>query len=382
MSLRYLTAGESHGKCLTAILEGIPAGLNLTAEEINLELARRQQGYGRGLRMQSIEKDRVEITSGLRHGQTIGSPITLVIFNQDWASRKGDNLPPLSCPRPGHADLAGLIKYRRDDIRDILERASARETAIRVALGAVGKKLLKEFGIKIFSFVDNIGGISISNQSRRGLWEKIEQLENSVLRCPDRVAEKKMVKLIDRAQAAGNTVGGTFQVVIKGVPIGLGSHISGEKRLSARLTFALMSIPAVKGVEIGEGFALAAKLGSQAQDRIVYLPKEGLRRLTNHAGGIEGGISDGEEIILRAVMKPIASLGKPLNTVDLRSRKVAPAEKVRADVCAVPAAGVVGEALAALEIANAFQEKFGADSLPELKENYQNYLKYIKKRFS
>lgn len=381
MTLRFLTAGESHGQWITAILEGIPAGLKISTEEINFELTRRQKGYGRGPRMQTIEKDKVEITSGLRYGQTIGSPLTLVIANKDWEGRKGQFLPLITRPRPGHADLAGLVKYRREDIRDILERASARETAARVAMGAVCKKLLNEFGMNIFSYVDSIGGIEIREKNRIVTLEKVKEIEDSPLRCPDKEIEKKMIELIDRAKAQGDTLGGTFFVVAEGLPIGLGSYIQGDKRLNARLSLALMTIPGIKGVEVGGGFDLAAKLGSEVQDQILYVPKKGIRRQTNNAGGIEGGISNGEDIVLRAAMKPIASLGKPLKSVDLRTKKAALAEKVRADICAVPAAGVVGESMVAYELASAFQEKFGGDSLEELKENYKNYLSYIKERF-
>ncbi len=399
---RYYTAGESHGKCLIAILEGVPAGLSLSAGEIDKELARRQGYAGRGKRMQKIEKDKVEILAGLHRGETIGSPVCLMIENKDWSI---DRQPVRTRPRPGHADLAGVLKYAREDIGDILERASARETAARVALGAVAKKLLQEFKIRIASFTAEIGGIGInedfSSFYSSGLslpksfqklsLEKILSLaEFSAVRTLDRKKEKLMLEKIELAEKKGDTLGGVFTVIIDGVPVGLGSYVQWDMRLDGCLAQGLMSIPGVKGVEIGAGFASSKKFGSEVHDAIFSDAKKGLQqaqtlslpkgfyRKTNNAGGLEGGITNGEKIILHAAMKPISSLKKPLPSVDIRTRKPTFAEIVRGDICVVPVAGVVGEAMAALEIAKAMKEKFAGDSLPEMKRNYAGYLRYLK----
>ena len=342
--LRYLTAGESHGPCLTAILEGMPAGLRINKTEINRELARRQSGYGRGERMQ-IEHDTVQITSGLRMGLTLGSPITMIIENKDWQNWK--NEPPITNPRPGHADLAGIMKYNHLDIRNILERSSARETAARVAVGAVAKRLLDKFGIEIISHVCEIGGVDES--------------------------EELMKEKIDQAKKNGDSLGGIFEVTVKGVPVGLGSHVHWDRKLDGRLAQCLMSIQGIKGVEIGLGFAASKKTGSEVHDEITY--DYNFRRKTNNAGGIEGGISNGEDIVIRGAMKPIPTLKNALNSVDIITKKPVKAKVERSDVCVVYAASVVGEAVAAFEIANAMCEKFGGDSIKEMKRNCNSYIR-------
>ncbi len=344
--LRYLTAGESHGPGLTAILEGMPAGLRINKTEINRELARRQSGYGRGERMQ-IEHDTVQVTSGLRTGLTLGSPITMIIKNKDWQNWK--NEPPITNPRPGHADLAGILKYNQQDIRNILERSSARETAARVAVGAIAKKLLNKFGIEIMSCICEIGGV-----------EKNEKL---------------MREKIDQARKNGDSLGGIFEITVKDVPVGLGSHVHWDRKLDGRLAQCLMSIQGIKGVEIGLGFAASKKPGSKVHDEIIY--DYNFRRKTNNAGGIEGGISNGEDIVIRGAMKPIPTIKKALNSVDIITKKTVKAKVERSDVCAVHAASVVGEAVAAFEIANAMCEKFGGDSIKEMKRNYNSYVRMI-----
>jgi len=390
--LRYYTAGESHGKCLIAILEGIPAGLKLSTEEINQELARRQGYAGRGERMQKIEKDEVEILAGIHKGETIGSPICLMIKNKDYSI---DRSPILTHPRPGHADLAGVLKYAREDITDILERASARETAARVALGAVAKKLLQEFKIKIISFTEEIGGVGIEVEWRSFQKIDIKKLsslsESSPVRTIDKKIEKLMLEKIKEAGKKGDTLGGIFVVIVENVPVGLGSYTQWDLRLDGRLAQALMSIPGVKGVEIGAGFTLSKKFGSEVHDEIFYDVKKGLRRAqtlslpkgfyrgTNNAGGLEGGITNGERIILRAVMKPISSLKKPLHSVDIKTKKATFAEVIRGDICVVPVAGIVAEAMVALEIGKAFKEKFAGDSLKEMKRNYLGYMDSLRR---
>ena len=346
--LRYLTAGESHGECLIAVLEGMVAGLDIDKKFIDAELERRQQGFGRGARMK-IEKDQARILSGLRKGRTIGSPIPMMIKNKDFSI---DKLPAIACPRPGHADLAGAIKYDSSDIRDILERSSARETAARVSVGAVCKTFLKEFGISVSSKVTMIGGVS---------------------RDMDMMKQR-----ISSAASQSDTLGGVFEVVAKGVPYGLGSFAQADRRLNARLAAALMSIQAIKGVEIGLGFEYAKKFGSEVHDAIYYEKSKGFFRRTNNAGGIEGGMSNGQPIVARCAMKPIATLLKPLDSVNIKTKKSAKATVERSDVCAVFSAGVVGEAATAFEIANAMVEKFGGDSLIEAKRNFDGYLKQVK----
>ena len=387
--LRYLTAGESHGRGLIAILDGIPAGLSLLDEDINQELFRRQQGYGRGERMK-IEKDQVKILSGVRRGETLGSPIALWIRNRDWENWKKimNSKPPserkttdfLIAPRPGHADLVGVIKYAREDIRDVLERASARETAIRVAIGAVCRKLLKEFKIKIYSRVIQIGPIR-DNSHPGEIIRHYKKIEKSSLRCSGEEAEKKMVLLIDQAKEQGDTLGGVFEVLVTGLPLGLGSYVQWDLKLDANLTRALMSIQAIIGVEIGSGFSLIGKWGSQAQDEIFYdNSRQSFYRRTNHAGGIEGGMTNGEPVIMRAAMKPLSTLRKPLSSIDIRKKTQVRAGRERSDVCAVPAASVIGEAVVAFEIAKVMEDKFAGDSLAEMKRNYLSYSQYLRER--
>lgn len=344
--LRYLTAGESHGKALLAILEGLPSGLKVQREKIDAELARRQSGYGRGPRMQ-IEKDKVEIISGLHKGSTIGSPVGMFIQNKDFSI---DTQAAIPNPRPGHADLAGLLKYGFDNARPVLERASARETATRVAVGAVCKILLAEFDITINSEVLAIGG---------------------------KTAKEQMRKAIDEAIQKKDSLGGVFQVVISGVPAGLGSYAQPDRRLNARLGCAIMSIPGIKAIEFGLGIECAKRLGSQVHDAIYFSQERGYYRKTNNAGGIEGGISNGEDIVIHGHMKPIATLSNPLPSVDIKSKKPVRASIQRADICAVEAAGVVAEALAAFEIASALLEKFGGDCLKDIQQAYSVYLKRI-----
>ncbi len=364
--LRYLTAGESHGRGLLAIMDGLPAGLKIDEEFINSELKARQAGYGRGGRMK-IESDRVEIWGGVRSGVSIGSPLGVLIRNNDF---KIEELPPVTAPRPGHADLAGAQKYGHRDIRNVLERASARETAARVALGAVTQLLLREFGIRVESWIETLGDIMIGEVGEE---EIRKNLKVSLLNCPDPAAEKKMIERIDRARDDGDSLGGIFRVEAGGLPPGLGSYSQGDTRLDGRLAAALMGIPAIKGVEIGSGFNLAGLPGSLVHDEIIAA-EDVLSRSTNRAGGIEGGVSNGEKIIIRAAMKPIPTLGKPLKTVDLNTGEPVDAARERADLCALPAASVVGRAMTALELARAFLEKFGGDSMVEIGRNYRAYL--------
>jgi len=372
--LRYLTAGESHGKCLVGILEGMPAGLKVNKREIDEELARRQKGYGRGARMK-IEKDNTRILCGLRKGKTIGSPIALLIENKDC---KIDSLPPLVCPRPGHADLPGALKYNTKDIRDVLERASARETAMRVAIGALCRTLLEQFKIEVISQVTSIGRVCAYTQ---GL--SFNQIRSRVAKsrtsCADKVAEARMIKEIDKVRKEGDSLGGTFEVIAAGLPAGLGSCAHWERRLDARVAALLMSIPAIKGVEVGAGFIGACLRGSELHDAIFYASRKGFFRKTNHAGGLEGGITNGEPLVLRCAMKPISTLKRPLPSVNIRSKRAVRAAVERADVCAVPAAAVVGEAAVAFCLAESLLEKFAGDSLFETKRNHEGYLKQIKK---
>lgn len=396
--IRFLTAGESHGKCLSLIVEGVPAGLSLSTEDINRDLKRRQIGYGRGDRMK-IETDSAEITSGVRNGITLASPISVIIQNKDWENwkdimsveDKGDDVSERSFarPRPGHADFAGGIKYNQRDLRNILERASARETATRVAVGAVAKRILEEINIFVTSFVTQIGECSITDpwqlmedarrlqfNSKAEFLKFQEKIDNSPLRCPDPDMEKQMIEEIDSAKNSGDSIGGIFQVMAFNVPVGLGSHVHWDRRLDARIAYALMSIPAVKGVEFGLGFELAKRKGSKVHDEIFYDSNMGFYHKTNNAGGIEGGISNGETIVVRAVMKPIPTLRNPLRSVDLISKEPFMAFKERSDVCAVPSAGVVAEAMLAIELANAVIEKFGGDTMSEIKKAFNSYIEF------
>ena len=371
--LRYLTAGESHGKYLIAILEGMVAGLKIDIGLINRELSRRQAGYGRSPRMK-IESDKAEILSGIRRSETIGSPISLLIKNK---AESIDTLSYFTNPRPGHADLSGAIKYNRRDLRDILERASARETACRVAIGAITRQLLGKFKIEILSHVVNIAGIKADDEGR--CFDEIKKrCLRSKLNCVDKTAEKLMVNKIDKAARSGDTTGGIFKIIVKGVPVGLGSHISYDRRLESCLAKAIVSIPSVKGVEFGMGFKVAGKGGCKVHDEIFYERGKGFYRDSNNAGGIEGGMSNGEDIVLSAVVKPVSTLRSPLRSVDISSKKQTLGRFERADICVVPSAGVIGEAMLAFELARLMFEKFGGDSLEEMKRNYQGYIKQVK----
>ncbi len=375
---RFLTAGESHGPCLTAVIEGLPAGLPMDIAVVNNDLARRQQGYGRGGRMR-IEKDEAEVLSGLRFGCTIGSPLALTIRNRDWANWQERMSPSgpaagaaVTAPRPGHADLVGVQKYKHNDIRNILERASARETAARVAVGAVARQFLETLGITVAAHVVAIGGVTADRRAY-GVAEIANLAAASPVSCVDPVAGPRMVTAIDKAKAEGDTLGGIFEVVAGGMIPGLGSHVQWDRRLDAQLAGALMSIPAVKGVEIGEGFANADLPGSRAHDEIFYTSGRGYYRQTNRAGGVEGGISTGEDLVLRAVMKPIPTLMAPLASVDIATKEATRANTERSDVCAVPAAAVVGEAVVAIVLAGAVLAKFGGDHLDDLLAAVKHY---------
>lgn len=389
--VRFTTAGESHGPGLVVILEGIPAGLSLAHADIAAELGRRQGGHGRGER-QKIERDAGEIRSGVRLGETIGSPITVWIRNRDFENwRDAMSVEPLPdaddeelrrvfLPRPGHADLVGLIKYGRHDARDVLERSSARETAARVAAGAIAKRLLAEFGVAVESHVVRIGDVEA--RAPDPLPPAVNAVADaSSVRCLDTEAARAMVAAIDEAAAAGDTLGGVFEIAATGLPVGLGSYVSWERRLDGRLAAALMSIQAMKGVEIGAGFRAASARGSDSHDEIERDPSRistgGFRRRTNRAGGLEGGMTTGEPVVTRVAMKPLSTLMKPLDSVDLRTGEAAAAIRERSDVCAVPAASVVGEAMVALVLADALREKFGGDSLQEMRDSYDTYLRRI-----
>ena len=391
--LRFTTAGESHGPALVSILEGMVAGLPLVAGDIDHELQRRQQGYGRGRRMK-IESDRVELLSGVRAGATLGTPIAMLIQNLDWknwqeimdpAPRDGDPVRKrtVTRPRPGHADLAGMLKYDRDDARDILERASARETTARVAAGAVCRKLLGELGITLGSHVVHLGGVDAKRSADMPADLNLAA-DASPLRTLDAEAEGAMVERIDAAKAEGNTLGGIAEVICDGVPVGLGSHVSWDRKLDGRLAAAIMSIPAVKAVEIGLGVDCARRRGSEVHDEIDAddaRPRAGrVRRRTNRAGGMEGGISTGEQIVIRAAMKPISTLMRPLATIDMQSRQAASAQAERSDVTAVPAMGVIAEAMTAFVVAQALLEKFGGDSLAETRRNFDGYIASLGER--
>jgi chorismate synthase len=386
--LRFETAGESHGECLVATVTGLPAGVPVSIEFLNRQLWRRQQGYGRGGRMK-IETDQVRIVSGVRHSQTIGSPIAILIENKDWKNWTG-TLPveakdavdgkekPLHRPRPGHADLAGVLKYNFSEARHILERASARETAARVAVGALAKTFLQQFGVEILSHVVGVGPVRLA---RRAAWEEIVALnarDEILLACVDQETEQKMKEAVDHAYRTGDTVGGIFEVVAHGLPPGLGSHIAWDTRLDGRLAQAIVSIQAVKGVEIGLAEEGAAAYGSAVQDTIHYeRPKREFHRGSNRAGGLEGGITNGEDVVVRGMLKPISTLRRPLESVDLETREPALAAYERSDVAVIPAAGVIGEAMTALVVAEAFLAKFGGDSLGETRRNYEGYVAQV-----
>ncbi|MEA2081229.1 MAG: chorismate synthase, partial [Elusimicrobiota bacterium] len=384
--IEYKTAGESHGKGYNVVISGVPAGLELQSSDIDFHLARRQTGYGRGERMKTIEKDHVKMISGVRWGETIGSPVSFFIENKDWenwgtimsekAEDKADGFT-LTKPRPGHADLAGLIKYGREDLRDILERASARETAARVAAGSVCIKLLSEMGIRIHSFTKEIGGIR-SKAVRYNYDDVVRKTASSAVRCLDKQAEKEMIKAIDKAKDSGDTLGGVFTVVIWGFPPGFGSYDVWEHRLDGRFAKALMAVPAVKGVEIGRGFRMATLPGSKVHDPIFYDKEISFYRKTNNAGGVEGGVSNGMPVFIRAAIKPIPSLMHPLKSADIKTKENTHAQIVRSDVCVVPAAGVIGESVIAIETANAVIEKLGGDCMEDLLTNFKTYCERIK----
>ena len=391
MTFRFTTAGESHGRGLVGILEGIPAGLPVSAERINVELKRRMGGYGRGARMK-IESDQIEWLAGVRAGETLGSPIAMLVWNRDWehwqdvmaaeADAPGaERRRQVTRPRPGHADLAGSLKYDRRDARDILERASARETVARVACGAVCKILLEQFGVEVGSHVIELGGVraGVGAQHAAPLPARLNQASDaSPVRCLDPAAEKEMIARIDAAKAAGDTLGGVVEVIALGLPVGLGSHVSWDAKLDGRLAQALMSIPAVKGVELGLGFEAARRKGSEVHDEI--LP--GLSRASNRAGGTEGGMTTGEPLVARVAMKPISTLMSPLRTVDLKTGGPAQAQSERSDVTAVPAMGVIAEAMVSLVLAQALLEKFGGDALSETKRNFEGYVAQVRARAS
>jgi chorismate synthase len=409
VTLRFTTAGESHGKALVAIVEGLPAGLPVTAEWVDGELARRMQGYGRGARMK-IERDRIEWLSGLRAGETLGSPVAMLIPNRDWANWEDvmayeSSDPPgeirrrrVTRPRPGHADLAGVLKYDRIDGRDILERASARETTARVAAGALAKRLLAEFGVEIGSHIISLGGIRAVSETRDPAALPVplnQSSDRSEVRVLDAGVEAEIIRRIDAAKKAGDTLGGEAEVIARGVVVGLGSHVSWDRKLDGRLAGMLMSIPAVKGVEIGMGFEAARRPGSEVHDPIEAGPhglagqrgsgtdpRGGFRRTSNNAGGMEGGITTGEPVVVKVAMKPIATLMSPLPTVDLTSGQAAKAVSERSDVTAVPAMGVIAEAVVALVLADAMLEKFGGDSLSEMRRNYDGYVAALGSRWA
>ena len=406
MHLRFTTAGESHGKGFVAIVEGLPAGLPVSAEAVDRDLARRMQGYGRGARMK-IERDRIEWLSGLRAGETLGSPVAMLIANRDWANWEdvmAHEAPEpgelrrrrVSRPRPGHADLAGVLKYDRLDARDILERASARETAARVAAGALAKRLLEEFGVEVGSHVVSLGGVAVPRPADLPV-PLNEAADRSEVRVLDRSVEPEIVRRIDEARKAGDTLGGEVEVVARGVVVGLGSHVSWDRKLDGRLAGLLMSIPAVKAVEIGMGVEAARRPGSQVHDAIHAADERGsatggppyggdrrggFRRRSNNAGGLEGGITTGEPVVARVAMKPISTLMSPLPTVDLASGEPANAQSERSDVTAVPALGVIAEAMVALALADAMLEKFGGDALGEMRRNYQAYVASLGARWT
>ena len=397
--LRFLTAGESHGKGLVVILEGMPAGVRIDFDAVNEQLKRRQGGYGRGRRM-AIESDRAEVLSGVRAGETLGSPVSLLIRNKDWENWQqtmhaeieapqgtpGTVRPVVTRPRPGHADLAGAIKYDRTDIRDVLERASARETAARVAAGALARQLLGWFDVAIVSHVYRVNGIGLDSPLRVSFEAARDIGADSALHCADLEAEARMIAEIDRCREAGDTAGGAFEVIARGLPVGLGSYVQWDRKLDGRLAQAVMSIPAIKGVGIGVGPHAASVPGSQMHDEIVPAPGRtsppiGVTRPTNNAGGLEGGVTNGEDVRISGFMKPIATLMKPLRSIDLAGMNPAPAVIERSDVCAISAAAVVGEAVVSLVLADAFLEKFSGDSLAEIQRNYAGTTERLRARF-
>lgn len=386
--MHYVTAGESHGPTLTAIVSGVPSGLKISESQINSDLSRRQSGYGRGGR-QSIEHDRVEILSGLRFGKTLGSPIALHVQNQDW--KNWDKVMSLTgeaprdlvrevCPRPGHADLVGALKTDTDDCRNVLERASARETAARVAAAGIAREFLAELGVEVFSYVNRIGSVLFEETESMVAAADYKPLdiEMSELRCPDEETTEAMKQEIDKAREAGESLGGTFRVIATGLIPGIGDYAESKERLNSQLGAALFSIPAIKGVEFGLGFAAAALLGSQVHDPIIHSKKDGFSRSRNYAGGLEGGMTTGMPLIVTAAMKPIPTLLNPLATVNLDTLEVEEASKERSDVCAVPACAVVAESEVAFVLANAYLKKFGSDNMTDIKTSLKSYQQRLK----
>ena len=394
--IRYFTSGESHGPALSAIVDGVPAGLSITLKEINHQLTRRQQGYGRGGRMK-IETDQAEVLSGIRFGKTIGSPISLIIKNHDWANwitsmaqfeNNDDTVPKITIPRPGHADLAGLIKYGFDDIRPVIERSSARETAARVAAGTLSKVFLKALGIEIGSYISAIGAaaepsadVQLAGLLSEGAEALSQQADLSTVRMLSKTTEAEAVAAIDEAKKRGDTLGGIIEIFITGVPVGFGSYVQHDRRLDAALASAILSIQAIKGVEIGTAFENARKPGSEVHDELHLSPEEGVIRKTNRAGGLEGSMSSGQTIHLRAAMKPISSLVTPLHSFDIETLQPLPSRFERSDTCAVPAAGIVAEAVVAPVIANAILEKLGGDHLEEIRQRLELYRQSIRNTF-
>ena len=386
--MEYITAGESHGPQLSAIVSGVPAGLAISEKGINADLARRQSGYGRGGR-QAIEKDTVQITSGVRFGMTLGSPITLTVVNRDWQNWTdrmavfGDvpqDLVREVTPRPGHSDLLGILKNDFDDCRNVLERSSARETTMRVAAAGIAREFLAEVGVEIYSYVTSIGSASMQerNPMQDALYYSPLDIEMSEVRCPDEAASQRMMDAIDAAKAKGDSLGGTYRIVVTGLLPTLGGYETPSKRLTSRLGAALFSIPAMKGVEFGLGFEAARRPGSKVHDEIILDEKNGFVRKTNNAGGLEGGMTTGMPLIITVAMKPIPTLTIPLNTVNLDTLEIAEASKERSDTCAVPAAAVVGESEVALVLANAYLEKFGSDNMTDIKANIASFKERIK----
>ena len=390
--IRFLTAGESHGKALSVIAEGFPSNLKISVEKINFHLERRQAGYGRGMRMK-IESDKADIISGIRFNKTLGSPITILIKNNDWENwteimsinSLDKAIEKISIPRPGHTDLVGVTKYNFNDIRNSIERSSARETAARVAIGSVARMFLEEFGISIGSYVESIGGLFpkesfaeslFRNDKSINAWNISETADKSVVRVLDKIQEEKIIKKIKLVKKKGDTLGGTFYTIASGVPPGLGSYIQYDTKLDAAIAASFMSINAIKGVSIGKGFESADSFGSESHDEIIFDGKN-FSRKTNRAGGIEGGVSTGLPIIVYAAMKPIATLMSPIQSIDLSNLKTVSARRERSDFVAVPACSVIGESMLALVIANAFLKKFGGDSMEEIRDNYSNYIKKI-----
>ena len=392
--IRYLTSGESHGQALIGILEGVPAGVEISSDYINHQLWRRQQGYGRGGRMR-IESDKVEILSGVRFGKTLGSPIALLVRNKDWANwtekmsveGSGSGIEKISTPRPGHADLVGAVKYGFDDLRNVIDRASARETAMRVACCTIVRKFLETFGIFIGSHVLSIGSAELRDRSKVdgfirkmisascGAYKITEEADKSQVRILDKHVSERAVAVIKGAKKKGDSLGGIFEIIVTGIPMGLGSYVEYDRKLDGQLAQSIVSIHAVKGVEIGDAFANSKLYGSQVHDEILTKGKDSIVRPTNRAGGLEGGVTTGQMLVIRGAMKPISTLAKPLRSVDLKSMKVVPSRYERSDVCAVPACSVIGEAVVAPVIANAFLEKYGGDSVSEIKRRYKKGVK-------